>query len=31
MVRIVVIATLAAASSALAQSYPSKPIRLMIG
>jgi len=31
MVRIVVIAMLAAASSALAQSYPSKPIRLMIG
>src|SRR5438270_13516813 len=31
MVRIVVIATLFAASSALAQPYPSKPIRLMIG
>jgi len=31
MVRIVVVATLFAASSALAQPYPSKPIRLMIG
>src|SRR5436305_10638213 len=31
MVRIVVIATLFAASSALSHGYPSKPIRLMIG
>src|SRR5580765_2402451 len=31
MVRIVAIATLVVASSALAQSYPSKPIRLIIG
>ena len=31
MVRIVAIAALVAASSALAQGYPSKPIRLMVG
>jgi len=31
MVRVAAIATLCAASAALAQSYPSKPIRLMIG
>src|SRR5580765_2953506 len=31
MVRIVAIATLVVASSALAQAYPNKPIRLMIG
>src|SRR6476661_9061172 len=31
MVRVIAVATLVAASTAFAQSYPSKPIRLMIG
>src|SRR5436305_9831927 len=31
MLRVTVLATLVAASSVFAQSYPSKPIRLMIG
>src|SRR5881394_3308116 len=31
MIRVAAIATLCAASAALAQTYPSKPIRLMIG